>query len=109
MKYAIIEAQGHQYKVEPGGVLEVNRLKAEPGTVVEFDQVLLIVDDDGTVHVGTPTIPQARVKATVQRHFRGPKILVFKYKPRKRYRRRRGHRQDFTRLVVDSIDLGATA
>ncbi len=106
MKYAIIEAQGHQYRVEPGGILEVNRLKQEPDQTVEFDQVLLAVDDDGTVHVGTPTLPGAKVVARVKEHFRGPKILVFKYKPRKRYRRRRGHRQDYTRLVVEAIELG---
>ncbi len=103
--YAIIEAQGHQYKVTPGGILEVDRLKQAPGDEVVFDRVLLVATDDGQVLVGAPVVDGARVRARVQEHFRGPKILVFKYKPRKRYRRRRGHRSELTRLVVEAIEL----
>ncbi|NPA07309.1 MAG: 50S ribosomal protein L21 [Chloroflexi bacterium] len=103
--YAIIEAQGHQYKVTPGSILEVDRLKQEPGDEVVFERVLLVATEDGQVHVGAPVVEGARVRARVKEHFRGPKILVFKYKPRKRYRRRRGHRSELTRLVVEAIEM----
>ncbi len=104
MRYAIVEAMGHQYRVAPEEYLEVDRLPFEVGDLVELERVLLVVDGD-QVHVGTPTVEGARVRAVVVDHFKGPKILVFKYKPRKRYRRRRGHRQKYTRLLVKEILL----
>lgn len=102
MQYAIFENGGKQYKATPGDSLTIDRLKIEEGTVLEFDQVLLI-SDDGGVQVGTPTVSGAKVNATVEKHFKGKKILVFKYIPRKRYRRTQGHRQQYTRIQIDSI------
>ena len=102
--YAIIESGGKQYKDVPGGTIEVDRLNVEEGASIDLDQVLLVADDDDDdVKVGTPTIKGANVKATVLEHFKGRKILVFKYIPRERYRRKKGHRQQYTRLQIDEI------
>ena len=102
--YAIIKTSGRQYKIEPGSVFEVNRLADKnPGdTVVLNDSVLLFSDDNGTV-VGTPTVPGATVTLEVKDHLRGPKLIVFKMKRRKRYRLKKGHRQDLTKVVVKGI------
>ena len=102
MKYAIVESGGKQYKAVEGISIEVDRLRLDVGAEVEFDQVLLITNDDD-VTVGTPTIEGAKVRATVADQFKGPKIIVFKYKPSVRYRVKRGHRQQYTRLHVDEI------
>jgi large subunit ribosomal protein L21 len=104
MSYAIFESGGKQYKAVPGDTIEVDRLKVEEGAQIEIDQVLLLSDGD-EVHVGAPTVDGATVKATVQEHTKGRKILVFKYIPRERYRRKRGHRQHYTRLHIDEISL----
>ena len=102
MKYAIVEQGGKQYKAVPGSTIEVDRLPVEEGAAVELERVLLVADGD-QILIGTPTVPGAKVKATVEAHFKGPKIIVFKYKPRKRYRRKKGHRQQYTRLRIDEI------
>ncbi|WP_322806857.1 50S ribosomal protein L21 [Thermanaerothrix sp.] len=103
-KYAIVESGGKQYKVTEGATLEVDRLPGEVGEQVVLDQVLLVAED-GKVHVGTPTVPGAQITATIQEHFKGPKIIVFKYRPKKRYRVKTGHRQQYTRLLVNSISV----
>lgn len=100
--YAVIETGGKQYRVSPGQTVEVELLAAEPGSSVALDRVLL-VSADGNTLVGTPTVPGAKVVATVAREGRGPKIIVFKYKSKKRYRRTRGHRQDHTYLTITDI------
>ncbi len=100
--YAIVQACGRQYKVEPGMVLEMDRLAAEPGSKVTLDQVLLVRDDQGLA-VGVPVVPNARVAVEVLEHFRGDKIVVFKMRRRKRYRRTQGHRQELTRVKVTEI------
>ncbi len=100
--YAIVESGGKQYKAVPGGTIEIDRLHFDEGTTIDLDQVLLITDGED-VQVGTPTVKNAKVKATVLEHFKGRKIIVFKYKPRVRYRRKRGHRQQYTRLFVEDI------
>lgn len=100
--YAIIESGGKQYKAVPGGTIEVDRLHVDEGTEIELDQVLL-VSNDSEISIGTPTVDGALVKATVLEHFKGRKILVFKYKPRIRYRRKIGHRQQYTRLKINEI------
>jgi large subunit ribosomal protein L21 len=100
--YAIIRAGGKQYRVQPEQTLDIDRLAAEAGALVEFREVLL-VSDDGDVQLGTPFVEGARVVAEVLDQSRGKKILVFKYKNKTRYRRRRGHRQAFTRLVIKQI------
>ena len=100
--YAIVENGGKQYKVIQGGTLEIDRMQIGEGEKISLDNVLLISDDD-KVTVGTPNIKGAKVKATVLEHFKGRKIIVFKYIPRERYRRKRGHRQHYTRLQIDEI------
>lgn len=101
--YAVIETGGKQYRVKEGDVIDVELLRANDGDEVTLDRVLLVSGDDG-VKVGTPTVEGAKVSAKVVRQGRQRKILVFKYKPKKRYRRRYGHRQPFTRLVIEKIE-----
>ncbi len=101
--YAVIETGGKQYRVSIGESLAVERLEAEPGSDVTIDRVLLLGGDGGT-RVGTPTVSGATVSARVEDHYRGEKIVVFKYKPKKRYRRRTGHRQSLTRLTITGIN-----
>lgn len=100
--YAVIETGGKQYRVSPGQTVEVELLPAEPGSSVALDRVLL-VSADGNTLVGQPTVPGAAVVATVAREGRGEKIIVFKYKSKKRYRRTQGHRQDYTYLLITDI------
>jgi large subunit ribosomal protein L21 len=104
--YAIVDAGGHQVKVRAGQVLDIDRRDVEPGAAIEFDRVLLLADGDA-VTVGQPTIPGAKVRGTVLREVKGEKIVVFKYKPKVRYRRRLGHRQRYTRVRIDSIEGGS--
>ena len=99
--YAIVTIAGQQFKVQPEQEIFVHRLPAEEGDHVTFDDVLLI-DNDGDVQVGTPTL-NASVKATVLNHAKGDKVIVFKKKRRKGYRRKVGHRQAFTKIKIDSI------
>ncbi len=103
--YAIIESGGRQYRAEEGHTFSVEKLPYEVGDKVELSNVLLIADGD-SVHVGQPTVDGATVKATVVEQYRGKKILVWKYRAKLRYRRRRGHRQDYTRLRIDEIVAG---
>ena len=89
--YAVVDSGGKQYRVEPGRTLVIDRLDAEAGATVTFDRVLLIGHDEG-VTVGTPTVRGASVRGTVLEHGRGPKIIVFRFRPKAHYRRRTGHR-----------------
>jgi large subunit ribosomal protein L21 len=100
--YAIIETGGKQYRVSVGDTLSVERLPAEAGSDLTIERVLLLGGDGGT-RVGTPTVAGAAVTARVDDHFRGEKIVVFKYKAKKRYRRKIGHRQELTRLTITGI------
>ena len=100
--YAVIETGGKQYRVSPGQTVEVELLPAEPGSEVALERVLLVSTDDKTL-VGSPTVAGARVMTTVVREGRGDKIIVFKYKPKKRYRRKTGHRQALTRVAITGI------
>ena len=100
--YAIIETGGKQYKVIPGQTIDVERLDVAEGNTVELDRVLLISDND-KVTVGTPIVDGAKVIATSQGEGKGKKIIVFKYKPKVRYRKKTGHRQLYTRLTIDKI------
>lgn len=102
MKYAIVEDGGKQYKAVEGSIIEVDRYQAEEGEQIDLDRVLLISDGENTI-VGTPYIDGARVEATIESQFKGRKIVVFKYKPRERYRVKTGHRQRYTRLRIASI------
>jgi len=103
--YAIVESGGRQYRAEEGNSFTTEKLPYEVGEQIELENVLLLADGD-EVKVGQPTVDGALVKATVVDQFRGKKIFVWKYKPKKRYRRRRGHRQNYTRLRVDEIVIG---
>jgi large subunit ribosomal protein L21 len=100
--YAIVETGGKQYRVTPGQAIDVERLDAAEGDTVELDKVLLIADGD-KVTVGQPTVDGAKVVATSQGEGKGEKIIVFKFKSKVRYRRKKGHRQLYTRLMVDKI------
>ena len=100
--YAIVETGGKQYRVSVGDTLSVERLPAEAGSEITLDRVLLL-GGDGSTRIGTPTVEGAVVTARVEDHGRGEKIVVFKYKAKKRYRRRLGHRQALTRLAITGI------
>ena len=100
--YAIIETGGKQYKVSPGQTIDVERLEVSEGSTVELDRVLLIAEGD-RVTVGTPTIDGAKVVATSPGEGKGKKVIVLKYKSKVRYRKKTGHRQLYTKLVIDRI------
>jgi large subunit ribosomal protein L21 len=100
--YAVVESGGKQYRVSEGQVVDVEKLHYEVGQEVELDRVLLVAKE-GQVQVGRPVVEGARVIGTVVGQPRGRKIIVFKYKPKQRYRCKSGHRQQYTRLRIDKI------
>lgn len=99
--YAVIRSGGHQYRVAEGETIEIQKIEAEAGDSVDFDEVLMVGGDD--VKIGQPLVDGASVKATVLGQEKGDKLMVFKYKPKNRYRVKTGHRQRFTRLRIDAI------
>lgn len=104
--YAVLQSGSHQYKAKVGGELIIERLPSySVGSQVAFDDVYLIAGKDD-IFVGQPTVPDAQVVATIVEEFRGPKIRIFKFKPKERYRRHLGHRQTYMRLRVDKIVTG---
>eukprot|EP01023_Acetabularia_acetabulum_P034530 TRINITY_DN3241_c0_g1_i5.p1 TRINITY_DN3241_c0_g1~~TRINITY_DN3241_c0_g1_i5.p1 ORF type:complete len:184 (-),score=22.50 TRINITY_DN3241_c0_g1_i5:485-1036(-) len=103
-KYAIIEVGGVQQLVEEGRWYTCNRLQAEPGSRISFGRVLAI-KKDGDFHVGQPYLTAATVQAEILEEFKGPKVLVFKYKPKKHYKRKVGHRQPLSKYMVTKIDI----
>ena len=103
--YAVIATGGKQYRVEEGDCLRVERLDAEEGAEIELDRVLLVGDGD-EVTIGRPFVDSGRVAATVKGHGRSKKVMVVKFKRRKNYLRRRGHRQGYTELEIKSISAG---
>jgi large subunit ribosomal protein L21 len=102
--YAIVTIGGKQWRAEPDAVLDVPLFAAEPGATVTFEQVNLVADS-GKVTLGKPWIDKARVTVTVLEHGRGPKLVVGKFKRRKKYRVKKGHRQGFTRVQVSAIEV----
>src|SRR2546430_16551468 len=100
--FAVIKSGGRQYKVSVGQTLEVNRLPVDDGAQVKFEEVLLISDANGSM-IGTPLLHNAMVLATAVKQDRGKKLIVFRYKSKKRFRHRRGHRQELTVLTIDDI------
>jgi large subunit ribosomal protein L21 len=102
--YAVIKTGGKQYRVAPGEKLKVEKLNADVGQEVVFDQVLMTGGDNASV--GTPLVDNASVQATVESHGRGNKIIVYKFKRRSGYHKKQGHRQDFTLVHIDKILAG---
>lgn len=101
--YAVIETGGKQYRVQEGDVLKVEKLPVEVGNTVEFDRVLTIVNS-GDVKIGRPVVEGVKVVAKVLEQDKSKKIIVFKYKAKSNYRRKQGHRQPFTRIVIEKIE-----
>ena len=104
--YAVIEACGKQYKVTKGDVVFFEKLEVEEGKKVTFDKVVLL-SDDGKVEVGAPYVKGIKVEGKVVAHGKGKKIIVFKYKAKKNYRRKQGHRQPYTKVEITSIKTAA--
>jgi large subunit ribosomal protein L21 len=106
--YALVEFKGKQYKAEKGALLRVDLLDAKPGDALEISSVLLLSKDDSpdSVTVGSPYVSGVTVSATVDSHLKGDKIIVFKYKPKKDYRRKQGHRQQYSMIKIEDIKTG---
>lgn len=102
--YAVVETGGKQYKVSVGQVLEVETLAAQAGDKVELNRVLVVSQDD-QVRVGSPLVEGAKVVAQVLGHDRGPKVIIFRYMAKERFRHKRGHRQGYTRIKIEEIAL----
>ena len=100
--YAIVRTGGRQYRVEEGALIDVERMQREVGDTFELGEVLLVAGE-GETHIGRPLVKDAKVQVTVVNQFKGRKVLVWKYIPKERYRRKQGHRQQYTRLRVDKI------
>ena len=107
MSYAIIETGGKQIKVEPGRFYDIELLPAQENETVTLDKVLL-VNHDGDVQIGQPLVNGATVEGTVVRHLRGRKVIVYKMRPKKKTRKKQGHRQELTRLMINSISLNGS-
>ena len=102
--YVIVDIAGQQFKVEQGQEVFVHRLEGEEGDKLEFDKVLL-VDNDGKVKVGKPVVKGAKIDAKIVNHLRGDKVVVFKKKRRKGYQKSSGHRQDLTKVLIETITV----
>lgn len=102
--YAIVEIAGQQFKVEKNDEIFVHRLEGEPGTKVEFGEALL-VDNDGKISVGKPLVEGSKISGKIIGHVRGDKVVVFKKKRRKGYQKETGHRQDFSKILIEDITL----
>ncbi|MGB3766478.1 MAG: 50S ribosomal protein L21 [Phormidesmis sp.] len=105
MVYAIIAAGGTQLRVEPGRFYDINRLPVEPDEKITIDDVLMVENGDD-ITVGKPLVAGASVSGTIVSHLRAKKIIVYKMQPKKKTRKKRGHRQDLTRVMIDSITIG---
>jgi large subunit ribosomal protein L21 len=101
--YAIVEIAGQQFKVEKNDEIFVHRLEGEPGTKIVFDQVLLL-DNDGKISVGKPLVEGASINGSIVEHARGDKVVIFKKKRRKGYEKESGHRQDFSKVLIEKIN-----
>ena len=105
MPYAVIESGGKQYKVEPGDWIKVEKLDSQEGSLVELSNVLVVSQNDKTI-IGNPSVEGARVTATGASHGKDKKIVIFKFKAKNRYRRKQGHRQNYTQLNIQEILMG---
>lgn len=106
--YAVIETGGKQYRVESNSILQVERLPVDPGSQIDLDRVLAMSDGD-SLQVGAPYVDGAIVRAIVMEHLQGPKVVSFKYKRRKGYRRKQGHRQELTKLKIQALNADGQA
>lgn len=104
MDYAVFKTGGKQYRVKPGDTLDVEKLPVIVDSVAEFGEVLAI-SDGGEITFGSPFIPGAKVLAEVQSHYKDRKIIVFKYKAKTRYRRKKSHRQTYTRILIQDVKV----
>ncbi len=100
--YALVEIKGKQYKAEKGSVIRIDRVESEKGNSLEFDKVLML-SSDKDVKVGAPYLEGVKIQATVEDHIRDKKVVIFKYKKRKKYRRTKGHKQPYTMIKVNEI------
>lgn len=107
MSYAIIETGGKQVRVEPGRFYDIELLPVAPDESITIENILL-VQHNGDVTIGQPYVQGATVEGTVMRHFRGRKVIVYKMKPKKKTRKKRGHRQEITRLMINSISMNGS-
>lgn len=101
--YALVEIQGKQYKAQEGAVLKVDKIDKETGATVEFDSVLMVADGEKT-QIGTPYVKGAKVTAVLEDQIKDKKVVVFKFKRRKGYRRKQGHRQQYSQLLIKEIN-----
>jgi large subunit ribosomal protein L21 len=104
MTYAIIETGGKQMRVEPGRFYDIELLPGEVGTSVSIDKVFLL-ENSGTIQIGQPMVAGVTIEGTILRHYRAKKIIVYKMQPKKKTRKKRGHRQEMTRLLINSISV----
>lgn len=102
--FAILETGGKQYKVKEGDLVKVEKLDVEVGASTVFDKVIAVMQEDGKMTIGTPTVAGAKVTAKVIDQDKDKKIIVFKYKAKKNYRRKQGHRQPYTKLLIEKIE-----
>jgi large subunit ribosomal protein L21 len=107
MTYAIIETSGTQLRVEPGRFYDINRLPVEAEGTITIDRILLVKHEED-IHIGQPLVEGATIEATVLQHMRGRKVIVYKMQPKKKTRKKRGHRQELTRLMINSISLNGS-
>lgn len=108
MTYAIIETGGKQIRVEPGRFYDIERLAADENAQISIDKVLF-VEDEGTVTIGRPFVEGATVDGTILRHFRDRKVIVYKMQPKKKTRKKQGHRQELTRLMINAINVSGSS
>jgi large subunit ribosomal protein L21 len=108
MMYAIVEIAGQQFKVEKNDEIYVHRLEGEPGTKIEFKEVLL-VDHEGKINVGQPHVDGSKITGKILEHVRGDKVIIFKKKRRKGFQKQTGHRQDFSKILIENITVKGAA
>jgi large subunit ribosomal protein L21 len=108
MTYAIIETGGKQMRVEPGRFYDIELLPGEVGTSVSIDKVFLL-ENSGTIQIGQPMVAGVTIEGTILRHYRAKKVIVYKMQPKKKTRKKRGHRQEMTRLLINSISVNGKA
>jgi len=103
--YAVVEIGGSQYKVEKGDVIKVDKLDSDIGSTIELDKVLLVKQDENTISIGKPVVKGAEIKAKILEHGKDNKVLVFKKKRRTGYQKLRGHRQQFSKIKIEDINI----